>query len=497
MLIERCKFEGRNDGPGSLLEAIDLAEEALVLIPPDDDVARAEASVWKCKLWIDYDMDKWGRFNPERAKEIYGISKIALRCKSADAMTRISASLYAGYTLSLTGIVALKLAENFLGIFEEAFDIFEEGIELLRILSPQHLQRGERQEVMGLSPDGLGAHAVAAGILARKPAWRCLAPLELSRGVILGFSIDCRSTGNLWELGRINPELLLKFNNLRSRIDAPTDISKVLGDIQTSKSLEEQSAMREKLKRQSINDMDELTKTLKEIRDGPIVVMVCTSLRGDAIIVTSSSIKSIPLPKLVRSDTREHIERLPSIIGGGASSYGPRNKKMAGLLIWLWDAAVKPVIDELKAQGIVSPDPPDDPSKLPHLWWIGVGRLTILPFHAAGDHFPGTTRNTISNVISSYIPTIKALSYACEKALTFPSTGSNLLFVAMPETPGHSSLTSDTEAELAASLVPEGVEIEVLPSPSVKETLEGLHHSTLSTSPAMESPTPEIISTVI
>lgn len=507
MLIERCKYEGGNDGPGSLLVAIDLAEEAFVLIPPDDDVVRAEQSVWISKLWIDYDMGR-KRFYPERLKEIYGISKMALRCKSAGAITRIDAAQLAGSTLSLTGMIARQVANNdpeynnsgifeeSFEIFEEAFEIFEEGIALLRVLSPQHLQRGERQEVMGRSLAGLGAHAVAAGILAGKPASRYLATLELSRGVILGFSIDCRSTGNLRELGRTSPELLLKFNNLRSRIDAPTDISKVLGDIQTSKSLEEQSAIREQLKRQRINDVEELTKTLNEIRglpgfeqfqlppshedliniakDGPVVVMLCTTFRSDAIIVTSSSIRSIPLPKLFHPDTSKHMEILPSIIGGGACSYGPRNVKMEELLIWLWDAAVEPVMEELKAQGIVSPDPPDDASKLPHLWWIGVGRLAIFPFHAAGYHSRGSTRNTISNVISSYIPTLKALSYAREKALTFPSTGSSLLFVGMPETPGHASLTSDIEVGLVVSLLPEGVEAEVLSSPSVKETLEKL-----------------------
>jgi hypothetical protein len=45
-------------------------------------------------------------------------------------------------------------------------------------------------------------------------------------------------------------------------------------------------------------------------------------------------------------------------------------------------------------------------------WWIGVGVASSLPFHAAGDHSVGSNENTLSWVISSYTPTIKALAHA-------------------------------------------------------------------------------------
>jgi hypothetical protein len=516
----RREFEEDKKCPDSLSHAIELAEEAFILIPPDSDVKRVEESVYLSTLWLKHDVEIHGRFDLERAKEVYELNKQALRCEFASTSIRISAAQYASFVLYVTGLghqirSPASPAEEYLPLFEEAFEILEEGIALLRIPSPQHLRRNERRELMQVAIGGLddlGANAVGVGIYAGKTAARCLSTLELGRGVILGFSIDCRSTGNLQELQRTNPELLLKFNDLRSCMDSPTGAGICMGalDISTLGGIFEQSATREQLKRQRMNDSNELTKTLHEIRslpgfekfqlppsyedlieiakDGPIVVMICTGLQSDAIIATSSCIKSIPLPKLLHPDAIDRLQRLnTNIIPGGASTYRWRNEKMEHLLLWLWDAAVESVIDDLKAQGFVPPSPPlkaqgfvppsppSHPSNLPHIWWIGVGRFAIATFHAAGDHSPGSTRNTLSNAISSYIPTLKALSYAREKAFTFPASDSSLLIVAMPKTPGHSSLVSvDSEAGSVAGLTPEGVRTEILNSPSVKATLEKL-----------------------
>lgn len=111
------------------------------------------------------------------------------------------------------------------------------------------------------------------------------------------------------------------------------------------------------------------------------------------------------------------------------SEYPKRNEEMCGLLLWLWNVAVEPIFKELGFDTV-------DDKKLPHVRWIGVGRLAMAPFHAAGNHSPGSTENTFSRAISSYVPTIKALSYAREKKLKlFRSLESRILLVAMPTTP--------------------------------------------------------------
>lgn len=69
----------------------------------------------------------------------------------------------------------------------------------------------------------------------------------------------------------------------------------------------------------------------------------------------------------------------------------------------------------------------------------GFGGSASVPFHAAGDHSRNSTCNTLSRAISSYIPTIKALSYTRLKKLEINNADSRLLTVTMattPDTPG-------------------------------------------------------------
>lgn len=207
-------------------------------------------------------------------------------------------------------------------------------------------------------------------------------------------------------------------------------------------------------------------------KDGPIVTFSSSIFRSDAIIVTSSKITSMPLPRM---DLNEIIDRL----GGGAiarlasgtlRTYSARNKKLRELLFWLWDVAVKPVIQELQLMAN------SDAAHLPHIWWIGVGLLGVAPFHAAGDYSPGADplQNTLSYAISSYTPTIKALSYAREKGLTILDGGKDtrLLMVTMSTTPGEMDLL-DLDEEVAGIL--EVTEGSILPThlmqPSAEQVL--------------------------
>lgn len=67
----------------------------------------------------------------------------------------------------------------------------------------------------------------------------------------------------------------------------------------------------------------------------------------------------------------------------------------------------------------------------------------MAPFHAAGVHSRRSTRNCISRVISSYIPTIKALKYTRHKEPRLPNfLESQILLVSMPTTPGGRRLSS-------------------------------------------------------
>ena len=75
---------------------------------------------------------------------------------------------------------------------------------------------------------------------------------------------------------------------------------------------------------------------------------------------------------------------------------------MHQVLTWLWDVVVNPVLDKLGFEEVNSSD-----TARSRVWWVGSGKLNILPIHAAGYHDKGSMRKAINRVISSYTPTIK------------------------------------------------------------------------------------------
>ena len=142
---------------------------------------------------------------------------------------------------------------------------------------------------------------------------------------------------------------------------------------------------------------------------------------------------------------------------------------MQELLLYLWERAVGPVLSgslgflgPTANLGDVNPEGQLAPSTgLPRVFWIGVGELSRAPFHAAGNHRPGSTDNTLSRAISSYVPSIKALVYSRRRpfrlgareyrgrvksavGLTFP----NILLVTMAETPGEFAPLPRVEQEV-------------------------------------------------
>lgn len=321
--------------------------------------------------------------------------------------------------------------------WKEASPIFEEALRMLPQVSPQFLRRGDQEHVLARFAQ-LAANAISTALNAGSTASHCLSLLELGRGIIMGLVIDSRS--DISDLHKMNPNIYERFNRLRMEIDSPmTD-----AELQFDQSAEED---RRRRRVQAIQEIDDTVAQIRQLPgfegfqlpptssqlitmggEGPIVVFNATELRSDAIIITSTDIKSLNLPKLIFSEVEDQMKLLSSLVRGKLSTYSTRNAKMEKVLRWLWKRAVKPVLDEL-GFGAVADD------KLPRVWWIGVGPLARAPFHAAGDHSRGSTRNnTFSRVISSYIPTIKALSYARQKRLDL-SANSRLFLIAMPTTP--------------------------------------------------------------
>lgn len=177
--------------------------------------------------------------------------------------------------------------------------------------------------------------------------------------------------------------------------------------------------------------------------DGPIVVVSFSSIinSGVAIIVRPSGISSLPLPKLNHVEVTERTNHMiKNILKGSLRTFVARNEKMRDLLLWLWETVVELVLDELGFGGDCATGP-----YLPRVQWVGVGLLSRVPFHAAGDNSPNSKCNAMSGIISSYLPTVRALDFARArkpKKYLNRKHDTGLLFVLIPETPGAAPLFS-------------------------------------------------------
>jgi hypothetical protein len=209
---------------------------------------------------------------------------------------------------------------------------------------------------------------------------------------------------------------------------------------------------------------------------GPIVVINNSAVldRSDAIIIQSSGIQVLPLPLLRHSDIAMWgFEQRDILTGWKMRNFALKNRRMQDLLLWLWGSAVKPILDRLNIKATTSGIP------VHRVHWIPTGALSTLPFHAAGDHTEGSTDNTISYVVSSYIPTLRALSFAREKFSTKEVQGlkpnNYLLIVTVPEAPGMARLPGvEREAEGIARISKPHTKISHLESPGPTSVLQEL-----------------------
>jgi CHAT domain-containing protein len=206
---------------------------------------------------------------------------------------------------------------------------------------------------------------------------------------------------------------------------------------------------------------------------GPIVFVLCGHVvgAGKAIIVESTRIEAIDLPQLEINEVTGRLSLMKAELPSGPlRTYAARNKKYRDELRWLWDAVVKPVLEHIHPEFKES----DVWNDKPHLHWIGVGIFSGIPFHAAGEHSPGSCSNTISHAISSHALSVRALQYAM-KARAGIDPFNRLLVAAMGETPGAAPLPSVKE-ELSAvsSVVGRYLPIVTLQQPTPDEVLEEL-----------------------
>ncbi|RMY30595.1 hypothetical protein D0864_16930, partial [Hortaea werneckii] len=168
---------------------------------------------------------------------------------------------------------------------------------------------------------------------------------------------------------------------------------------------------------------------------GTIVVVNASTVRSDALVITSQAIRLIRLRNFDVTKVREWLVEIRSWSSEprNPERFGRQNTRYRAFLVWLWKNCVRDILKEI---GYSTPPSTTD---RPRIWWVGTGVASSLPFHAAGTHSQGSTSNTFSRAISSYAPTLRALIHAKGRATEF-LTGSrpkhNLLLATMETTPG-------------------------------------------------------------
>ncbi|KZV68454.1 TPR-like protein [Peniophora sp. CONT] len=180
--------------------------------------------------------------------------------------------------------------------------------------------------------------------------------------------------------------------------------------------------------------------------DGPVILMNMDSTQCSALIISpNGSIATLALPELtlekaeaLRSQWQLYLhQQCVRERGSIANCHRPHSKNTPGVVhilscIWRW--IVHPILQSLNLSGRQSKD-----ERLPHITWCPTGPLTQLPLHAAGMYDQDSGPRIHDCVVSSYTPSLSALTRAIEanaKRRPPPS----VLVVTQSETPGLSPL---------------------------------------------------------
>ncbi|KAF3153575.1 hypothetical protein TWF569_001886 [Orbilia oligospora] len=364
----------------------------------------------------------------------------------------------------------------------EAACTAELSIKLLPLIAPRQLKQRDQQHMLekfaGLASDG------AATILkAGKDVHRALKLLELGRGVITGLRFGART--DLSELRLQYPELAGRFEQLRSVLDSGTAAGALVSleeiDVNYNANIEFEEIIDSIRSLPNFENfllppgVDELMGAACQ---GPIVIINVSSFRCDAFLIESSVIRSLHLPNLRKKDIERNVEFMKSMRSIHALPHDVI-RQLSRMLEWLWDAAVNPVLNELK----FSAPPLND--NWPRVWWIPTGQLSLLPLHAAGYHAqeaingsgptPGKYNTTLDRVVSSYSSSIKALLYSRQNSQNSELGLDEALLVSMDETPGHPDLEyAAEEVSALANLLPSQITTVKLKRPSKQTILNSL-----------------------
>ena len=335
--------------------------------------------------------------------------------------------------------------------WDAASRILSESVNMFQQASPLSLDENDRQrQLRGLS--GISSLACAAFIALGKPE-SGLEILEAGRGIMA--NIAMRYHDDLTNMKHANPELHARYVALRD------SISHSLQERETASSHGQDLVAKRNAELAELKTIERRIRCFPGLRSfnqgpsaeqlrelavhGPLVSFCTVDQRCDAVIVTSTAIQTLPLPELRHSEIKKRIGMVVSAsrLSKMVPSRRPlANRRMRGLLGWLWDMAVRPVLKHLELL--------QDTESVPkiRLWWVTSGPMGLLPLHAAGKGYKAPLQNVYAHVVSSYIPSFSSLAFARRCQAKVDIASSTMALITMPQTAGElAHLSTEDESQ--------------------------------------------------
>ncbi|ESU05219.1 hypothetical protein FGSG_00104 [Fusarium graminearum PH-1] len=325
------------------------------------------------------------------------------------------------YTRILAGEDAMSffaLADD----WKQGYEVADSLMKLIPSLVPRFLEAFDVQYVLR-DIEGMACEAASMALNAGKEPLTALQALETGRDVMATSIDDLR--GEVDILKRKHPDLANEFLSLRTALDLPAT-----KDNDPDQRYEQGNAFEilvDKIRQQpgfegflGPPSEDALKLAASE---HPIVVINVSEYSSDAIIVLKDRMLSLAVPDLsyvkIKAQSR-HRDTISS----------------PAVLSWLWDVAMKPILDFLRFTKI-----PVSDEEWPRVCWIPTGPLSGFPLHAAGYHANGSSEAVIERVMSPYSSSVKAIINGRQDTKTTREvTGDISLLVAMETTPGATTL---------------------------------------------------------
>ncbi|SCF72982.1 CHAT domain-containing protein [Streptomyces sp. Ncost-T10-10d] len=404
--------------PSYVKRAVELLEQAARATPADDPR-------WAGRI-ANVGMAYRGRFevggiptSPEQLRTLAGhITEATNAFPSEQVRARYE-----------VGSLAHALNEHGLAV-----ELLDSAVALLPPAVPWEAGWQDQEGQIGRYPHLVGV-GVAAHCAHGDPVG-AVETAEFGRGLMLADQQNLRA--DLTELQALRPERANRLRELRARLTPGT--SPVMPGPDSSERrglLSDYHAEVQDIRRLRGFSRFLLPPQLSELRSvadrGPIVLVNSGLWRSDAVLITAENDPIlIPLTGLTDEDLRDKVRELLDATGDSSPLTGTLKKRrvLHGILAWLKDTVVAPVLAAMHSAGALS-------QPTPRMWWMPVGPLSLLPLHAAA----------LDTVVSSYAPTLRALSQARNRP---PVSARRQLTVALSRTPGLNDLPGT--AEEAASL---------------------------------------------